>query len=410
MHAAAPATDPIGGANKVSSDDLPLSDQLLSSILAYNMSSYLYTPEDLLQQRQDLHGSGSWYGVVRSSQPESFYFMIDGNHDHSSTPDGWPSESFVEMEKGKRLFAGFGQIDPQMQDYNFSGDASTIFPARYLQASISVSESANGRLEGSCFVRSDTNSVSNANNSWATALDLAGAPNVLQLEFEGATNLTLCGISPVLNRTLGGGMADQNYQPYLDYTQSTIWSWGLGEPKNPTHGDNNVDFQNRCATLNATSGYWQSENCEQSHYSACRLDNSPYLWDISNQHETYTKAGLSCDEHYGFSTPRTALENAYLLHAWRDVIASYDIDDKLLWINFNDLDAKSCWVIGQNTTCPYLSEMSTKRTVIVPTVAAVIVFVLAALTMFVKCAANRQKSKSRRRRGDEGWDYEGVPS
>ena len=88
-----------------------------------------------------------------------------------------------------------------------------------------------------------------------------------------------------------------------------------------------------------------------------------------------------------------------------------DVDsDDLLWVNFNDLDAESCWVVGQNQTCPYANGVSDDRTVIVPTVSAVIVFVLAALTIFVKCAANRQKSRHRKRRVDDGWDYEGVPS
>jgi hypothetical protein len=48
----------------------------------------------------------------------------------------------------------------------------------------------------------------------------------------------------------------------------------------------------------------------------------------------------------------------------------------------------------------------------VPTVAAVIVFVIAVLMVFVKCAANRQSyTRARRRKtSDEGGDYEGVPS
>ena len=51
--------------------------------------------------------------------------------------------------------------------------------------------------------------------------------------------------------------------------------------------------------------------------------------------------------------------------------------------------------------------------IVAPTVPVgwIITLLLAALTVFVKCAANRQTSRrGRRRKGDEGWDYEGVPS
>ncbi|KAI7525095.1 hypothetical protein KC331_g17731, partial [Hortaea werneckii] len=108
-----------------------------------------------------------------------------------------------------------------------------------------------------------------------------------------------------------------------------------------------------------------------------------------------------------FATPRTALENTYLVNAWREYLQEHpnpnsntntqnngasQSNDELLWLNFNNLDATTCWVLGQNTTCPYISTMvSETRQVVVPTVAAVIVF-------------------RRKRRGEDGWDYEGVPS
>lgn len=72
-----------------------------------------------------------------------------------------------------------------------------------------------------------------------------------------------------------------------------------------------------------------------------------------------------------------------------------------------------CWVEGVNSTCPYVSRTDTNkvRIVVVPTVAAVAIFLLAALTFFVKCAANRREDKrGRRRRNVGGWEYEGVPS
>ena len=92
-------------------------------------------------------------------------------------------------------------------------------------------------------------------------------------------------------------------------------------------------------------------------------------------------------------------------------LTEHDVEDELLWVDFNDLDIEDCWVIGQNSTCPYQDQkVGQGREVVVPTVAAVVVFVLAILTVFIKCAANRRNTRRRRKRVDDGWDYEGVPS
>lgn len=164
--------------------------------------------------------------------------------------------------------------------------------------------------------------------------------------------------------------------------------------------------------MNISTGYWQTVTCAGSHYSACQ-SRQPYEWSISSQHQDYQKAGLTCPKGTEFGVPRTALQNTYLYHAFQDFYnshPSYDSYDGLLWVDFNDLDDVGCWVIGQNATCPYLPSKNNDREIIVPTVAAVLVFVVAALTVFIKCAANRQRTKRARRRGSDGWDYEGVPS
>ena len=412
LHAAVPGTRSSTNATELPTEDLPRSSNALSSKLAPFMAKYLYTPEDLDSQRSDLNSSGSWYAVIRFDEPDSAYFHVnDGGSGDSSTPDGWPSESFVEINRAKRVFAGFGHIDSQMQNYNFSADASIMFPSHYLQSRTSVKTKSNGKIKNGCFFDPNENTISSTNNSWAIAddpNDVSGGLGSAQIELNTAANLTLCGISPILNETLGNMTADQEYTRYSDFAQSTIWSWAPGEPR--IGDDRNSRLDNRCAIMSAKSGFWQTEDCAERHYSACRHGGQPYAWRISSSEATYTEAGLGCEDESEFSVPRTALENVYLVHTWKQARSSRDIDDDFVWVNFNDIDALNCWVVGQNATCPYLPHMSNNRTVIVPTVAAVIVFVLAALTVFVKCAANRQHSKSRRRRGDDGWDYEGVPS
>ena len=92
-----------------------------------------------------------------------------------------------------------------------------------------------------------------------------------------------------------------------------------------------------------------------------------------------------------------------------------DFDGNGAWVDFNSLDVKGCWVSGgPNTTCPYSSAVrdaeAEKRTVLVPTIAALIVLVITALTVFSKVTGNRRVRKRNRRRAVNGFIYEGVPS
>ena len=407
LHAAAPSSNPNGSPNNLTTESLPRGDSLLSDILSSSMDKYLYTPDDLQTQREDLNTSASWFDVLRFNEPLASYFHVDGNGQHTSTPDGWPSESFVQMQRAKRLFAGFGQVDSAMSSYNFSADSSVIFPSDYLQSRAPVTINNDGQVEDGCFFKPSVTAVSSTNNSWA--MDFDSGSSSKQSALQRASNLTYCGISPILNETLRNITADEAYGPYLEYAQNTIWSWAPGEPRNSGDSSNSRTAK-RCAVINAITGYWQIEDCTKSHYSACRHNGQPYQWSISASDTSYAEAAITCDDGTEFTVPRTSLENTYLLHKWRNVRSDRGIDDELLWVNFNDLDVAGCWAVGENATCPYLPQMGSERQIIVPTVAAVIVFVLAALTVFVKCASNRQRSKRRRRRGDDGWDYEGVPS
>ena len=83
-----------------------------------------------------------------------------------------------------------------------------------------------------------------------------------------------------------------------------------------------------------------------------------------------------------------------------------------VWVDFNSLDIASCWVKGgPEARCPYASDPQQlqKKTVLVATIWGIVICVVAALTLFVKCNANQRNSR-RRKRVIEGWEYEGVPS
>ncbi|KAK4982106.1 Maintenance of telomere capping protein 6 [Elasticomyces elasticus] len=413
LHAAAPTSDPRSPASKPDSNGLPAPNELLSQIINDRLSLYTYNPTQLLEERTDLNHS--WYSTVKANQPDPAYYHseIAPNSVHS-TPDGWPSESYAELQHAKRILFGFGHVDAQMQEYNFTGDASTIFPQEYIQANHDVGVSSAGTVDTGCFFNGDLESVSSVNSSWSSSNQPSSqgsgaAPD--STLFVTATDLINCGISPILNQSLSNSTAESNISPYMDYVKVALWSWAPNQPANVSVRAGSTS-QFRCAAINTTSpgsGQWQVADCKGSYYAACREASLPYAWHLSSERASYTDSNELCGNNATFSVPHTSLENRHLIAAIQRSHLSPG-SDNLVWVDFNDLDVPGCWVSGLNQTCPYINDMNEQqRKVVVPVVAAVVVFVLAALTLFIKCAANRRSSK-RRRKGENGWDYEGVPS
>lgn len=170
----------------------------------------------------------------------------------------------------------------------------------------------------------------------------------------------------------------------------------------------------KCAAMDASQyGRWHVADCSERRYASCRVRDEPYVWRLSSSKGSYSTSADLCASDQSFSVPYTALEHSHLLGAIQARRSSSDDKDPTIWVNFNSLDVASCWVTGINTSCPYQSNTVDvhNRAVIVPTVAVIIVLVITALTVFTKCAANRQNTKrKKRRRVEDGWDYEGVPS
>ncbi len=132
-----------------------------------NLSQYLYTQSELSSDRANLNRS--WYSVEEINRPVEEYYSVDINeNDIYSTEDGWPSESYVEFSKSKRLLVGWGTVDPQLADYNFTGDSGVIFPTGYLQyPQTDVNESSTGLLTRGCFLSNLTDDLTQNNSSWA---------------------------------------------------------------------------------------------------------------------------------------------------------------------------------------------------------------------------------------------------
>jgi hypothetical protein len=149
---------------------------------------------------------------------------------------------------------------------------------------------------------------------------------------------------------------------------ATIWSWAPGEPRNSSSGVSDSLF--RCATSNVDlGGRWEVSDCSQKYYTACRASSQPYDWKIATYTVSYSYASQTCPNNYIFGAPRTALENSYLTQAIREYHRDYDGHG--VWVDFNSLDFKDCWVSGgPNATCPYKDSVNQsddlkKKTVLV---------------------------------------------
>lgn len=411
VHAAASLSNPDGPAPQLTQSQTPGSGDSLSDIVKGNLSGVLYTPSTLSDQRANLNDS--WLNVEWENLPAQGYYKTSKNGaDNVFTQSGWPTEALMEFQEFNRLITSFGIVDQQMAAYDISGDFDNIFPPGTITEQRQVSFATDGQLTSGCyFPLSDLTVTSQTNSSFARALpptiNLGTDPDLMSL-ISTVSNLTNCGIIPFLNQSLAGTTADKNSMPYAAYVHSTLWSWAPGQPLNITKGSSTA---NRCAVLGTSiyPGRWEVADCGNRYRAACQNPQQPYHWEISSDTSSYNVAEGLCQTPLHFAVPHTALENAHLLAA---IQGSPDPDEPV-YVDLNQLGTADCWVIGINGTCPYLQSTDTNRTriVVIPTVAAVIIFVLAAFTFFVKCASNRRED---RRGGGRkmvgGWEYEGVPS
>ncbi|GLA46088.1 hypothetical protein AnigIFM63604_008875 [Aspergillus niger] len=423
LHAAGSATSPDEPASTVTGSQLPTSSEFVSYQFDEHLSSYIYTPSSLASERANLNQS--WYQVEDGYKPITEYFTIheEPNGDQS-TPDGWPCVKYLQLAQEKRLLIDYGTIDSQLQDYNFSYMSDVIFPPNYLTSTVSVSLDSDGSVDTGCFYDSGATTVSQANNSWAIS-DYIPIPEGLSENSTiaamslVASNLTACGLTPALNNTLFNQTADTHPQPYTDISLSSSWAWSIGQPANADSSSASFSATDRCAVIDLTnSGHWRAINCSQVRYAACRVGNNPFTWQLSPTPYTFRDAyDHGCPENTSMAVPRTGLENTYL---YQYLLTRTDVLDPTsaipnktkVWLNMNCIDVESCWVTGgPDQECPYASDPQQleRRTVLVAAIAGIVICIIAALTLFVKCNANRRNSR-RNKRVIKGWEYEGVPS
>lgn len=422
LHVATSYTAPTKPPSAVTGADLPSSqDERVGSFLGINLREYLYGPAQLDEDRSNLNDS--WYQVEPNFVPVAEYFTIYKDASGiQSTPDGWPSSKYVQSARSARVLIEYGSVVPQLAAYDLSQDLNAVFLPGSLTSAFQISAAPNGSLTSGCIYNPSATEVSQANSSWAMSNGVpvqngASTESTLGSITDTISGITSCGISPVLNSTLFGQTADVNIDPYRNVSLSTGWAWGIGEPQGAatgggTHGQPEFD---RCAVMDLSlNGRWRSTNCTEQRRGACRVGSSPFTWQLSNSAVGYRNASSTCPPGTSFAVPRTALENTYLfrhlLTESPSVIDPTSNDPTLreVYLDFNSIDVTSCWVSGGPTAnCPYASEPQEleRRTVLI----GIVILIITALTLFVKCNAVRRNSR-RRKRVIEGWEYEGVPS
>ncbi|KAG8625685.1 hypothetical protein KVT40_006086 [Elsinoe batatas] len=414
-------------------DTAPPESSRISRTFNTTLVPFIYTPENLRDQRSNLNAT--WFAAPFEQQPDTLYYRhIIDEANIATTTDGWPSEGYAELIQAKRLLIGFGGSSIPTDQYNTSLDDAIIFPPNTLISPREVSFSATGAITSGCLYNNTSPSpfqpnVSFVIPSFASLSTLSTSPGQI---INTSSLLPACGISPLVNTTLSTSAT--SISPYASFIRTSLWSWQPDQPAPTTN-----DTQLRCATLNLTSpanGKWQLTPCTTRLQGACRIASQPYEWTLSTQRGPYDSIPRVCPPNSTFSVPHTALENSHLLAAIRasrspsssqgsqstldttlfstspdpdplPLQPRQDPSDALIWLNFNDLNLQGCFVEGINATCPYAPRAGeASRRVIVPIVAAVIVFMLAGLTVLTKCAANRagvkRRRRRRRRRGNKG--------
>ncbi|OQE13767.1 hypothetical protein PENFLA_c043G01407 [Penicillium flavigenum] len=424
LHVAASDSTPDEPASTISGGQLPSGTELAGSILGSALDDFIYSPAQLTSDRSNLNQS--WYKVEQGYMPITEYFTVHENEaGEQSTPDGWPSSKYIQLAKRDRVLIEYGSIDSQLVDYDLSTGENLVFPPGTLTSSVEVSATTNSTLTSGCLYEPGLTRVSQTNSSWAISSGIP-VPDGLSTDETMASlsnvisDVTACGLSPMLNTTLFGQTADQQVEHYRNVSLSSSWAWAIGEPHDAKYGGGDGDPKyDRCAIIDLTlGGHWRSTNCTDQRHAACRIGNSPFSWVLSDTTEYFSNVSDTCPPGSSFAVPRTGLENTYLYNYLLSLpetkvdLSSTDPARREVFLDFNSIDVTSCWVSGgYGAKCPYASDPQQleRRTVLVAAIAGIIILIITALTFFVKCNANRRNSR-RRKRVIEGWEYEGVPS
>ncbi|KAK9495096.1 hypothetical protein V1508DRAFT_410885 [Lipomyces doorenjongii] len=346
-------------------------------------------------------------------------------NDTAASSQGWPLLENVLLKDFYRVLFSFGDIEVPRSEYDTNLDADYIFSnddiphsgTGVISYTSNFSSSELDSMTSPVCTLNDGNDISITSTgavvkpSWQIASDTSDNP------FSAAAMLQYmkCGFSPVLNATLSSPSDILQY--VITGLESSRWSWMAGQPTEqleptPTNGATPITGGSgdvrRCAAL--TKNGWAVENCYSKYNVACRVAKSPYNWTLSQKKVSYYDSIGACTGNTILSLPRTALQNTML-----QILRQSDVGSDPVWIDMNSIEVANCWVSGgPGASCNYNRSPRESIAVIVPTIAAVVVAVLLALTLCSKLLGYKQvKARRKRRRIVKKFgemEYDGVPS
>ncbi|KNE66742.1 hypothetical protein AMAG_11239 [Allomyces macrogynus ATCC 38327] len=201
----------------------------------------------------------------------------------------------------------------------------------------------------------------------------------------------------------------------------TIWSWHTLQPINstvhncalaslslasrsaPVHSDA-PDFKLPDTNMSTTSApntgpRWVAARCLDIYYTACQSMTDPHVWTLSPTRYAWPEAaapaptaGRACPDGFTFAVPRTPLQNWMLGRA----MATKGVD--AAWVYFSDASTDGCWVVG-SAKCAYSGPDAeqVQQIIAVSLGAGLIVLIVVAVFVWVKCRRYLRVSKMARR-------------
>lgn len=232
-----------------------------------------------------------------------------------------------------------------------------------------------------------------------------------------------CGYLPligldIISTTNANSKEEQDilFNQLVSLSNFNIWSWnGVHQPQSSY----------RCAVLDR--GGWRSEDCSNEHHVLCVSSQNASDFFVSANRANYTMSNSRCTElggssaEYNFTLPRAITQNV----AIHSKIQELNNDLYPVWIDFNSLNVKDCWVTGgPNSLCPYTSTTSTRNSfvktkwnrnkVALLTISCIITFVLISIIVFLRLdhlpIRNNESKWKKLMLKYKDSQYKGVPS
>lgn len=177
-----------------------------------------------------------------------------------------------------------------------------------------------------------------------------------------------CGLSPIISNFYDISNVTDIVKLI---TPSIVWAWEDNEPRLSNSklvvGKDSIQAYN-CAKLKYrsvnSSISWSVGNCYNKRSGLCKKSESEYSWFVTDEEDSFFDFNdlqeHICPEGYNFSMPLTPLDGLSLAQ-YLDKSVHSSSEDKEIWINLNSIMVSNCWVVGENSTCPYRKEVSRRN-------------------------------------------------